>query len=132
MSASGRHWSVRGEVFTVFGECGYVDGNKWYMSAGDEMVELHPALASDRMRRIVGRARRNGREQRIDYIGVSPFFALRMLLEGVATVDTLKKATETQDRITCEVTFDKVRYVLVISTELNQDMAVYDKCNRAL
>jgi hypothetical protein len=130
---SGRNWNVDGKVFTVFGLSGLVEGNEWIMPAGHRMEAVKPRPVGRRVRGIIARAERSGKTKSIAYVGVSAYAGLQLMLDGIITVDVLRKSTENpDDRIVCSVTIGGKKRKLVILHSTRYYMAVYDEHDQVL
>jgi len=128
---TGINWSVEGRVFSFFGLRGYVDGKHWTVPSGFGalLVEVDPDPISDNICAIIAQDERDGNANKIAYIGVQPFAGLLLALEGVITLDVLRNAQETPDRIICTVVLGDVERTLIVLKNATTPMATYDSNN---
>ena len=127
---SGVNWSVEGDVFTIFGQCGWVDGRKWRVSAdflGGANVPVDPAPIKKDIEAIIAGDIRDGNGDKIAYVGVGPFQGLLLALEGVITLRMLRAATEAPDRIIMDARLGGALRKLVVLKDTAYTMATFDR-----
>ncbi|QQG51345.1 MAG: hypothetical protein HZB75_02460 [Candidatus Saccharibacteria bacterium] len=128
---SGVNWSVEGETFTIFGASGWVNGSRWMVPLGPSgpgIAPVKPAPIKGDIDKVIAADIADGNGSKIDYVGVGGFQALLLALEGVITVDMLRTAQETPDRIIIEnVAFARGRRKLVIIKNAKYTMATFDR-----
>ena len=132
---TGVNFSVEGPTFTIFDMKGTVLNNgDWAVpfGFGSMLVQVDPAPLSGDILKVIADDRAAGDEGKIAYIGVTPYSALRLALEGVLTEEVLSASEETPDSITATVRLGGIEWKLVIKQGLHYGFATYDKNNEVV
>lgn len=127
---SGVNWSIEGDAFTIFGQCGWIDGRKWRVPAdvlGGVNAPIDPAPIKKDIEAIIAGDIRDGNGDKIAYVGVGPFQGLLLALEGVITTRMLQTATEAPDRIIMDVRLSGAQRKLVVLKDARYTMATFDQ-----
>jgi hypothetical protein len=135
-SASGANWVVDGDIFTIFGKSGWVNGNFWVLPAdspSEAHIELAPTPFKLHVDRLISIGIHNGNGDRIAYVGVGAYQGLLLALEGVVTAAMLRSAQETADCIViANVPFERGPRKLIILKNAMHMMAAFDRNDRVI
>ena len=127
---TGVNWSVEGKSFTIFGQKATIlEGGDWAVPSGlgSMLVQVDPAPLSGDILEVIANDRAAGNEDKIAYVGLTPFPALCLALEGVLTEQALAASEETLDSITATVMLGGTERKIVIKQELPDRFATYDE-----
>lgn len=119
---SGINWSVDGDVFRFFGHMGLRSGRNWIVGH----IEIDPCPVSKDILDILKDDALAGNAEKVAYVGVDPFHALYLALEGMITVENLVASVETPGRIELEFLLCGTPQKLVIIGDAEYAMATYD------
>lgn len=143
-SWAGINWLYEDGLFMIFDKQGALYGAEWAVSReglgdlvkGETTVSLlttiHPAPKSGQILKMIDKITRENKPESIAYIGVQPLMAIYLALEGVITLELLKRSDEVAGRIIMDVRLAGTPYKLVIAANATQLAAAYDRHDQIL
>lgn len=134
-SMAGINWSVEDGVFSFFDSCrGYVNDGTWRVTADvfGSLKPIQPMSVKADIEAIIAGDIAAGNGDRIAYVGVGPFQAVVLALEGIITLPLLRAAKEGLSSITMNVILGGVERKLIVLKRPDHDCATYDASHRVV
>lgn len=127
VNVQGLHFSVQGDVFELFGDKSFHEGNHWAVPSGFGIpVLVAPAPVKSDIEEVLEEDRKAGNEGRIDHVVVTPFVAICLFLEGALTVEHLRNAVETTETVTVSLQLAGADRKVVIDPQSQYTFATID------